>query len=67
VFYTTTWVVAGNNPSFSNPDELVPGDGLFEKDSKTEGVKKQRHGNGPEVERSTEQDITMAEAQDVVA
>lgn len=67
VFYTTTWVVAGNNTVLSNADELVPGDGLFEKDSKTERVKHHRHGDGLEVEGPTEQDITMAEAQDVVA
>jgi hypothetical protein len=59
--------VAGNNTVLSNIDELVPGDGLFEKDSKTERVKHQRHGDGLEVERPTEQDITMPEAQDVVA
>jgi hypothetical protein len=67
VFYTTTWVVAGNDARATQTDPLVPGDGLYEKDSKTEGADNQWNGEKPEGERALEHDITMEEAPAVVA
>jgi hypothetical protein len=67
MFYTTTWVVAGNDACTTQADLVVPGDGLYEKDSKTEGADNQWDGERPEAERALEQDITMEEAPAVVA
>jgi hypothetical protein len=67
VFYTTTWVVAGNFARAAQTDSLVPGDGLYEKDSKTEGADNQWNGEKPEAESALEHDITMEEAPAVVA
>jgi len=64
LFYTTTWISPGMSPSFyssvkeGSADEVVPGDGLYEKGMKNEAEEGFVEG---EKNEAVEQDTAMAD------